>query len=189
METVSDLPMYYEGFPWAVQWHNGPLAQETGRREKKPDSSVLIDLVSEEGIGYQECKVEDNTDYIAKDGRFYPGAQVCSLHRDGRTYSCVSAGVLVRKGTERRLTISFHNWGRHAKEEPDLLNKDSTEAKKLFRAVQGENGTEFGYLREWIGGTSIGIIELHEGIIFENRFIGIDTFAKKTLKGKGGSSK
>lgn len=157
---------------------------EAQRREKEPELSQLVTLLDGNGREYQACRVEDDTDYIAKDGVFYPGAQVCSLDRKGETYSCVSAVVLVKKGTERRLTTAFHNWEQHAKKEPTLFGKSSPEARELFCAVQGDPGTKFGYLPIRIGQTDIGLIKMNDGIMFKNRFMEFEASAKKFLKTK-----
>ncbi|KAK0701465.1 hypothetical protein B0T21DRAFT_417174 [Apiosordaria backusii] len=205
-EKLIKLPRFYECFPWHVQWHNGPLVSGEGplvsgegplvsgegplvsgearAREKKPDPTQLITVKNDDGEEYLRCKEEDDTDYIATDGKFYPGALVSSLDKKGQAYGHVSAGVLVRKGTERRLTASYHNWEDHCEKKPELFGMDCPEAQQFFRAAQGDPGTRFGYLHERIGKSDIGLVKMDVGVIFENKFMEFDASAKTFLEGK-----
>ena len=97
-ETLKDMPLTIIGAPFNLQYHNGPLANvERGKRAKRPRPELA-----------EEKRVADETDYVASDGQFYPGAMLASVDKQGETYSSVSAGVLVQKGDQQRLVVSWH---------------------------------------------------------------------------------
>jgi hypothetical protein len=91
-----------------------------------------------------------------------------------------NAGILVEKDGERRLTCSYHLWYEHMKNHAEIFGKDTDEAKRVFRLVQGyapalkgvdvKAGTTIGYAAERIGNTDICLAKLDDGIEFENRF-------------------
>ncbi|KAK3997728.1 hypothetical protein QBC44DRAFT_228647 [Cladorrhinum sp. PSN332] len=180
---LKTLPRMFDGLPYGVQWHNGPLAsQETVRRTKTPDPSELIKLKNEAGNRYEVCKVEDDTDYLATQGRIFPGVMVSSLTQSGDAYSQISAGILVKKDDELRVTVSYHNWAKPISDYPGLLGVDSAHAREVFGAGQGDPGTPFGHLTGRIGETDIALLKLDEGVVFENRFMEFDAVPKELVK-------
>lgn len=49
----------------------------------------------------------DETDYVALDNKFYPGTMLRSTNKDNdETISSVTAGILVKKGSEKLITCS-----------------------------------------------------------------------------------
>lgn len=45
VEKLSRLPMYYQAFPWSVEWHNGPIVSgDATTTREKPVLSVVIPL-------------------------------------------------------------------------------------------------------------------------------------------------
>jgi hypothetical protein len=51
----------------------------------------------------------DEMDYVALDNKSYPGTMLRSTNKDNdETISSVTAGILVKKGSEKRITCSFH---------------------------------------------------------------------------------
>jgi hypothetical protein len=96
-----------------------PNSQRMRRREINPKPKTLA------------TEVSDETDYVKVDGRFhpgtvclganslpefsiykhtifYPGTMIGSANKDGEIMSMVTAGILVEKDGERRLTCSHH---------------------------------------------------------------------------------
>lgn len=167
-EALEDMPLIIAGAPFTLEYHNGPLAKvERGRRTTRPRPELA-----------EEKRVADETDYFAKDGQFYPGVMLSSVDKQGKTYSSTSAGVLVQKGDQQRLIVSWHCWEEHDKKYPGLIKEDNDEARRAFRIVQGEGGTEVGRVSERIGETDVALAKLHPGVKFENRFMDIKADAK-----------
>ncbi|KAH8598570.1 hypothetical protein B0O99DRAFT_615428 [Bisporella sp. PMI_857] len=74
----------------------GQLEYSTGTHRLKQPQPATVD---------GQC---DDTDYAAERGCFYPGSIISSIV-DG-VPSSVSAGILLQKGNERRLTVAIHGW-------------------------------------------------------------------------------
>lgn len=105
VQRLANLPSGIAGAHFHLLYHNGPLPNsQRRRRAQRPKPEVDEDE-----------RIADETDYVAKDGKFYPGAMISSLDKHGNTYCSVSAGVLVRKGSRHRLTCSWHCWEEHEK--------------------------------------------------------------------------
>ncbi|KAK3934635.1 hypothetical protein QBC46DRAFT_347429 [Diplogelasinospora grovesii] len=174
-KRLETLPEGIEKAPFCLYYHNGPLPNTPRRssRAVKPEPAELDNLVA------------DEADYVRTEGKFYPGAMISSLNKSGEVYSSTSAGVLVQKGQQQRLTCSWHNWEDHVKQHPGKFGQTDTEAQRIFRAAQGavdgdahKAGTAVGYVRERIGDTDIALAQLDNGIVFENTFMDIDASAK-----------
>jgi hypothetical protein len=111
---------------------------------------------------------------------------VNSLTREGKVYTLTSAGVLIEKGLQRRLTCSWHNWQDHADKYPGKFGQTDAEAQRFFRAAQGQvdnnPGTTIGFVRERpnerLGDSDIALMQLDQGIQFENRFMDMNSVAK-----------
>ncbi|KAK4161146.1 hypothetical protein QBC43DRAFT_218323 [Cladorrhinum sp. PSN259] len=179
---LMHLPSEYNGFPFLVEWHNGPLfANELRKRVITPNPSGYITKKDNQGITSKELKRQHNTDYLALENKIYPRVILTSLTDKGEADSHVSAGIIVRKGEEVRLTGSFHNWQDQYNKKPNLLGKDTPEAIAWYGATQGTPGTPIGYVRERIGLTDIVLIKMDGGIDFNNNFMEFEATAKKIL--------
>lgn len=168
LDRIQELPGRVANAPWHLQYHNGPLANHEQRKR----------VIAPTPQRKEDSRNPDETDYTQLDGKFYPGSMVYSIDED-RSTSEVTAGVLVRKGAERRLTCAWHAWAHIYDKHKDLFGQDTAEAKRVFRVIQGTTpGKNVGYVRERIGKTDIALIKLHDGIIFENVFFGGNVSAK-----------
>lgn len=192
-KLIQSLPRNVMNIPFQVRYWNGPLPNtERRKRDFQPRPSNIADL-----------KV-DETDYVNAYGEFYPGTMIQTRPfvdknadpGEGPIMNQVTAGILINKGDEKRLTCSFHNWEPLVQEAKDLFGKDTEEAKREFRAIQGRPkntrpdseddwgdgpGTEIGYVCQKVGNTDIALMRLHDGIRFENKFMEIDAAPKKLL--------
>ncbi|KAK0705503.1 hypothetical protein B0H67DRAFT_594207 [Lasiosphaeris hirsuta] len=170
-KRLQTLPDYLPGAPFDIRYHNGPLPNTPQRRclcKPRPQPE-------------EDSRVADETDYVARDGKFYPGNMVSSTARDGTTCSSVSAGVLLFNGNDVKLTCPWHNWEDHAAQYPTLLGEDDDEARRVFTMVQGEPGTKVGYVVRRVGNTDIALASLLEGVAFENIFMDIKACAKRLV--------
>ncbi|KAK0708155.1 hypothetical protein B0H67DRAFT_589440 [Lasiosphaeris hirsuta] len=112
LDCLNDLPGRFTNVPWAIQYHNGQLAQHEQRKR------VIIPTPQR----IEDDRNADETDYADLDSKFYPGSMLYSIDdSDNRAMSEVTAGVLVRKGAERRLTCAWHAWARFPLSRPDRL--------------------------------------------------------------------
>ncbi|KAK0732178.1 hypothetical protein B0H67DRAFT_566838 [Lasiosphaeris hirsuta] len=166
---LQEMPRSIEGAPFTLRYHNGPLpntprAKRAVRPKPEPE---------------EERRVADETNYIIRDGEFYPGSMISPQAEDGSTCSSVSAGVLVQKGTVVRLTCPWHCWENHDKKYPHLLGQNHDEARRVFGVVQGDEGTCVGQVVQRFGKTDIALMELAPGIEFENSFMEIKATARK----------
>lgn len=168
LKTLEEMPIWIQGAPFILQYHNGPLANVDRRRRAKTPKPKLAE---------KDCN-EDDTDYVAEDGQFYPGAMLSSMNEKGNIDSSVSASILVQKEDQQRLIVPWHNWGNLEKHHPGLLLEVSKEADKVFRVIQGQPGTEVGRVVHRMGETDIALARLHPGMKFVNRFMEIDASAK-----------
>lgn len=138
-------------------WHEGPsllyfnglraMWQEHKRSKKPKPETIDGDF--------------DDTDYVATQGCFYPGSMISNTSGDS-----VSAGVLVRKGDDRRLTLPIHCWKDELKKIPEKLGDPLH-----FRAIQGK--TDVGYISKRLGSSDIGLLTLNDDIEFRNQFMDI----------------
>ncbi|KAK3343397.1 hypothetical protein B0T25DRAFT_554239 [Lasiosphaeria hispida] len=171
LDRLNDLPSSIAYLPYNLEYHNGPLAKHEQRKR------VVIPTPQHA----EDKRAADETDYVNLDGRFYPGSMLYSIDdSENKAMSEVTAGVLIRKGAERRLTSAWHAWAPIYEKNKDLLGKDTDEAKRTFRVIQGTNpGTNVGYVKERVGNTGIALIQLHDGVIFENTFLGGNFSARR----------
>ncbi|KAK2797114.1 hypothetical protein FQN50_009305 [Emmonsiellopsis sp. PD_5] len=153
-EKIESLPFGFQNIPHTLSYSNGALANTEFTRLKSPKPKALKELVV------------DDSDYVSTTGSFNPGAMLCSAQDDA-----ISAGILVEKGYQRRLTTSIHCWDKELNEKRDKLGDP-----EFFTVFQAD--TKVGYLSEMIGSTDIGLAKLYDGISFDNRFLDIDTAGK-----------
>ncbi|KAK0648936.1 hypothetical protein B0T16DRAFT_409126 [Cercophora newfieldiana] len=170
-KRLQTLPDYLPGAPFDIRYHNGPLPNTPQRRRLRRPRPELE----------EESRVADEIDYVARDGKFYPGSMISSTALDGTIYSSVSAGVLLFNGNDTRLTCPWHNWEDHFTKYPTLLGEDDDEARRVFTIVQGEPGTKVGHVVRRIGNTDIALASLGEGVAFENTFMDIQACAKRLV--------
>ena len=170
LDRLDNLPGGIDRCRLDVRYYNGPLPNtESRKRVTKPNPKIKD----------SDC---DETDYVALDGKFYPGTMLNSLSKEGEIYSSVTAGVLVEKGYQQRLTCSFHNWEKQNKAHPGTFGHSTTESQRLFEVTQGNPGTRVGFVRERIGETDIALAQLDEGVVFENSFMEMDYSAKSFVR-------
>jgi hypothetical protein len=112
----------------------------------------------------------DDSDYIATQGYFQPGSMLCNKSDDK-----VSAGILIEKGDERRLTVLIHCW-------QDELDKVSEKIgdPQFFRVKQ--SSTDVGYVSSRLGNTDIGLATLNSGVEFCNQFLDLPGKPTKLLR-------
>ncbi|KAK4144371.1 uncharacterized protein C8A04DRAFT_27825 [Dichotomopilus funicola] len=170
-QRLQTLPDYLPKAPFAIRYHNGPLPNTPQRRRLRKPRPQLE----------EDSRVEDETDYVARDGKFYPGSMISSIALDGTTYCSVSAGVLLFNQDDVKLTCPWHNWEDHAAKYPALLGENNDEARRVFTMVQGEPGTKVGHVVKRVGNTDIALASLLDGVDFENRFMDIQACAKRLV--------
>ncbi|RBR24569.1 uncharacterized protein FIESC28_02619 [Fusarium coffeatum] len=172
-DRLRNLPSGIECCFLNLTFNNGPLpnSERNRTREIKPDPTTY---------GQEIC---DETDYVAMDGKFYPGTMIGSVDEEGELCSVVTAGILIEKGDEQRLTCSFHCWEDQHKKHPNQFGNSDDTAMETFKVLQGNNpGSTVGYVKERMGQTDIALAKLHDdGVVFENKFMEIEAAPKKFL--------
>jgi hypothetical protein len=154
---LAELPYGFKNSSVSLNYSNGPLTNAEFGRLKTPNPTYLTNLQ------------EDDSDYVQSQGCFYPGTMLSA-----DTGNQISAGILVEKDGEIRLTVAFHCWADEYAATPDKLGNPDH-----FSIKQGN--TRVGYVAERVGETDIGLAKLDDGIVFSNRFLDIDTSAKTLL--------
>jgi hypothetical protein len=91
LDSLDSLPGGIDRCRLDVRYHNGPLPNTKSRERVTAPNPKIKD---------SDC---DETNYVALDGKFYPGTMLNSLNQEGEIYSSVTAGVLVEKGHQQRL--------------------------------------------------------------------------------------
>ena len=156
-ETVMELPGCIKNCGVTLNYHNGDLASTKMMRTVRPKPQKLDGQA-------------DNTNYLQTAGCFYPGSMLSAS--DG---SSISAGILVRKGEEKRLTVAFPCWDEEFEKHGQHLGDPN-----FFTVTQGdlESGTPVGYVAERFKTSDIGFAVLAPGVEFSNRFLDINGEAK-----------
>lgn len=155
-EKLEALPWGFENITHGLQYTNGLLTNAEYKRLKVPRPRIL------------KSAVVDDSDYVSQIGSFNPGAMLTSDQEDA-----ITSGILVRKGTQERLTVAFHCWDKEYEKNPDKLGDPGH-----FRVKQADSMA--GYVAERIGSTDIGLAKL-ANVAFDNRFLDIDTRAKRLI--------
>lgn len=167
-QSVDDYRNCLEHLPGTISncslrlaYHNGPQATTELKRSKQSKPKYL------DGV-------YDDVDYVQERGSFFPGTMLSSSEENS-----ISAGILVRNGTQERLTVAFHCWSEEYIQSADKLG-DSAH----FKVTQGSLnvGTNVGYVAERVGTTDIGLCKLLPDTMFENRFLELDAKAKTLLR-------
>ena len=151
---LEKLPSALRNTGVSLSFSNGPLVTTELKRLKAPKPQILADLQ------------EDDSDYVKSQGCFFPGAMLQAKSGDQ-----ITAGILVEKNLETRLTVAFHCWDTEYKAVPKTLGDGNH-----FSVSQAE--TTVGHVDERIGATDIGLAKLNNDIVFHNRFLDIPTKAK-----------
>ena len=155
-ERMDMLPTGIVGSNASIAFTNGlrPLTQLT--RLKGPQPRYVN---GEEG----------DTDYIQSVGFASPGAMITST-----TGQQMSAGLLLGKAGQRRLTTAIPCWDTELDTTPERFGDP-----EYFTLKKGS--THIGHLTQRIGMTDIGLATLKEGVSFTNRFLDILAVAKSLL--------
>ena len=129
-QRINKLPNSFANATASLSFTNGlrPLTQLA--RLKKPLPTLLNGD-------------EDDTDYIQSVGFASPGVMISST-----TGEQISAGILVEKGGEQRLTTALHCWAKELDTEPEKFGDP-----EYFTLTRGQ--THIGHLAERIGATDI----------------------------------
>lgn len=151
-ERLQQFPFAIKDSTVALNFSNGPLTDTEFMRLKKPNPRTASE--------------EDDSDYVKSQGCFYPGTMLSSASGNQ-----ISAGVLVRKEDDVRLTVAFHCWDDEFAKTPGKLGNP-----EHFSITQGE--TKVGHVVERIGTTDIGLAKINDGVNFSNRFLDIEATAK-----------
>ncbi|KAK1830393.1 hypothetical protein QBC39DRAFT_261131 [Podospora conica] len=174
-DRLETLPYSIGYFPYVLRYHNGPLPNTPGRkRAQKPKPEPA-----------EHERIADETDYVKLDGKFYPGAMISSVNENDKIYASASAGILVQRGTEIRLTCSWHCWEEQWKKYQKEFDQDSGETRRIFSVRQGrsgeDSGIDVGRVVRRVGETDIALAKLKPGVLFENRLMEADATAKKLV--------
>jgi hypothetical protein len=110
----------------------------------------------------------DDSDYVSANGYFQPGAMISD-----KSGNSVTAGILVEKGNETRMTVSIHCWDKELDEIPERMGDPNVFTIKQGKCLVGHVSSRF-------GNTDIGLATLNPGIEFRNNFLDLPG-APKTL--------
>jgi len=164
-DLLQELPEGFVNANVGLEFHNGPLPYSEHKRIVKPNPTFN-----------GPDAIVDESDYVKERGCFYPGAMIHAVGDAGEDLGSVTAGILVEKGLERRLTVSYHCWEPLVKKTPDRFGSPSA-----CRVIQGNPGTEVGFMHELIAKTDVALAKLLPSIEFRNEFMEIDARPKRLL--------
>ena len=171
LERLEELPYAIRDCECSLKFHNGPMPQTEKYRMIHPQPQTI------DGA-------KDETDYVSFWGNFYPGTMLSSVNKEGKIRSSVTAGVLVEKGLRQRLTCSFHCWEAHASKYPQKFGSTDSEAQRIFKVLQGNPGTNVGFIRERVGDTDIALAQLIGNHNFKNQFMDMQYRPKSLLSSR-----
>jgi hypothetical protein len=154
-QRLQELPGYFEHEGPALRYTNGLRSSREHKRLIQPEPETLNG----------QC---DDSDYVAADGYFQPGAMISD-----KSGNSVTAGILVEKGNETRMTVSIHCWQKELDEIPERMGDPN-----VFTIKQGKSLV--GYVSSRFGNTDIGLATLNPGVEFRNNFLDLPG-APKTL--------
>ncbi|EPE06834.1 hypothetical protein F503_03261 [Ophiostoma piceae UAMH 11346] len=174
-KKLNDLPHGFNGTAAVISYHNGPLATTVhARRAIQPDPSHLQALIA------------DETDYVAQDGKVYPGTMVSSLNAQGHVSLSVSAGIMVQNDRHSRLVCPYHTWAELDQKDPGVLGQGTEQARRVFAAAQGADGdtagSVFGHLEQRLPDSDIGLVKVNEEVAFESVLMDTDIRPKALLR-------
>lgn len=158
---LRKLPRNFSDVPFQPLYSNGPLASDQfAKRAKIPTPENAPD-----------DRIDDDTDYVARDGVFYPGSMISSAWKGNIEFSA-TAGILIERNGQQRLTCSWHLWDKLAAKHRATLGSDDPLAKEIFTVYQGDTLSPVGVIVERVGQTDIALVKLHDGIKFRNESLG-----------------
>jgi len=154
-QRLQELPGYFEHEGPALRYTNGLRSSREHKRFIQPEPGTLNG----------QC---DDSDYVAENGYFQPGAMISD-----KSGNSVTAGILVEKGNETRMTVSIHCWQKELDEIPQKMGDPN-----VFTIKQGKSLV--GYVSSRFANSDIGLATLNPGIEFRNNFLDLPG-APKTL--------
>lgn len=156
IKRLKSLPNAIAGTEVGLRYYNGLINGQEMKREKQPDPTHV------DG----DC---DDIDYIQPQGCFYPGTMLSS-----KNDTAISAGILLQRQDDVRLTVAIHCWDKQLESQVDLGHADYT-------VKQGDwaSGTVVGRVTERMGDSDIGLAKVNEP--FSNRFLDLNGSAKTLL--------
>jgi hypothetical protein len=193
-QRLSHLPWGFKGYGPPLFYHNGPIRNTELARPRRTTKPRPVREVLERATKKldDEEPVEDHTDYVKRDQKFYPGTLLCSIKsagpNQGQVDTLVAAGVLVKKDGQKRLTCSFHAWQSQNSAHPGAFGLDCAASRDIFQVVQGmtdgdQPGTRVGWVCKSFGDSNVALAQLDNGINFENQFFDVlDTNPKVFLR-------
>ncbi|KAK0716178.1 hypothetical protein B0H67DRAFT_645827 [Lasiosphaeris hirsuta] len=123
---VSDAQFY-------VSYSNGPLVyNQLAKRAKNPTPHRA-----------PEIRINDDTDYVARDRVFYPGSMISSAWK-GETQYSATAGILLERNGQQR--------------------SDDPLSNEVFIVYQGDTLSPVGTVVERVGQTDMALARLYDGI-------------------------
>jgi hypothetical protein len=164
-DLLQELPEGFANANVSLEFHNGPLPYSAHKRIVKPDPTFN-----------GPDAIADESDYVKEHGCFYPGAMIHAVNDTGEDLGSVTTGILVEKGLNRRLTVSYHCWEPLIQKNPDMFGSPSA-----CKVIQGDPGTEVGFVHERIKATDVALAKLLPSIEFRNEFMEIDARPKRLL--------
>jgi hypothetical protein len=167
-DLLQELPEGFANANVSLEFHNGPLPYSAHKRIVKPDPTFN-----------GPDAIADDSDYVKEHGCFYPGAMVHAVGDAGEDLGSVTAGILVENGLNRRLIVSYHCWEPLAQKHPEMFGSPGA-----CRVIQGDPGTEVGFVHERIKTTDVALAKLLPSIEFRNEFMEIDARPKRLLPSK-----
>lgn len=114
---------------------------------------------------------DDDTDYVARGGVFYPGSMISPAWKGETRYSA-TAGILLERNGQQHMTCSWHLWEKLAAQHGATLGSDDPLSNEVFTVYQRDTLSPVGTVVERVGQTDIALARLHDGIEFRNEFIG-----------------
>lgn len=161
------FPRFHATSPFTVLYSNGPLPiRQCMARAKIPRPELP-----------EEEQVVDDTNYVARGGEFGPGSMINSAW-NSTIISSATAGILVERKGEQRLTASWHVWEELAQKKGVALGDSSDAAHRVFTVYQGDTLTPVGEVVSRVGNTDIALIQLASGVKFRNQLIRSDLVAR-----------
>lgn len=148
-DRLKGLPSNIYGCSLRLHYNNGPLpnTQRKRTRETEPEPTT-----------YSQ-QIHHGTDHVT-DKTLFPGTMIGSASQEGELCSTGTAGILIEKGNEQRLTCSFHCWEDQHKKHLNQFGSSDT-IMKTFQILQGNNpGSAVGYVKERISQTDIALAKL-----------------------------
>jgi len=177
IRRLRTLPMHYEDAPFAVLYSNGPMPDhQYAARTRKPRPERAPDK-----------RTEDDTDYGVQNGEFYPGTMIStdedtSNPEEKIWATSATAGVLLQRAGEQRLTCSWHLWGKLAARNKNVVLGDGSDtSKEVFQVFQGDTLSPVGTVISRIGSTDIAMAQLHPDVTFRNKFVGSEVEPRRIL--------